>query len=117
MQGLPRPFAIRSSGFRKSRRAKAAAGGLIGYDFGPVDLQVWVTDGFLGRDSPVADGNFDVWTRIGFKIWGPEQRSQGRSSLRCKLAITSAPWALREIAGSFSFVGLCSPYSFTAKPA
>ena len=26
------------------RYETAAAGGLIGYDFGPVDLQVWVTD-------------------------------------------------------------------------
>jgi hypothetical protein len=50
----------------------AAAGGLIGYDFGPVDLQVWVTDSFVGVDSPVAAGNINVWTRIGIKIWGPE---------------------------------------------
>jgi hypothetical protein len=55
------------------RVQKAAAGALVGYDFGPVDLQVWVTDSFLGRDSPVADGSFDVWMRLGFKIWGFEQ--------------------------------------------
>jgi hypothetical protein len=54
------------------RYQTAAAGGLIGYDFGPVDLQVWVTDQFIGRDTPAAVGSLDVWTRIGFKIWGPE---------------------------------------------
>ena len=35
-------------------RDTAAAGALVGYDFGPVDMQVWVTDSFVGRDSPVA---------------------------------------------------------------
>jgi hypothetical protein len=50
----------------------AAAGGLIGYDFGPVDLQVWVTDSFVGQDTPQGVGGINVWTRLGFKIWGPE---------------------------------------------
>ena len=55
------------------RYQTAAAGGLIGYDFGPVDLQVWVTDQFVGNNAPVAAGNINVWTRIGFKIWGFEE--------------------------------------------
>jgi hypothetical protein len=46
---------------------------LLGYDFGPVDLQVWFTDSFVGNNSPVGSGSFDVWTRLGFKIWGFEQ--------------------------------------------
>jgi hypothetical protein len=50
----------------------AAAGGLIGYDFGPVDLQVWVTDSFVGQDAPVGPGNINVWSRLGFRIWAPE---------------------------------------------
>jgi len=54
------------------RYQTAAAGGLIGYDFGPVDLQVWVTDQFVGQNTPAGVGSIDVWTRIGFKIWGPE---------------------------------------------
>jgi len=55
------------------RYRTAAAGALVGYDFGPVDLQLWVTDSFVGVDSPVAAGNLNVWSRIGFKIWGFEQ--------------------------------------------
>jgi hypothetical protein len=50
-----------------------AAGGLVGYDFGPVDLQVWVTDQFASQDAPAANGALHVWTRLGFKIWGFEQ--------------------------------------------
>ena len=55
------------------RTEKAAAGALLGYDFGPVDLQVWFTDSFVGNNSPVGSGSFDVWTRLGFKLWGFEQ--------------------------------------------
>ena len=27
---------------------------------------------FVGQDTPVAAGNINVWTRIGFRLWGPE---------------------------------------------
>ncbi len=54
------------------RYETAAAGGLIGYDFGPVDLQVWVTDSFVGQNTPQGVGGINVWSRIGFKIWGFE---------------------------------------------
>ena len=54
------------------RTQKAAAGALVGYDFGPVDVQVWFTDQFYAQDSPVGAGNLDVWMRLGFKIWGFE---------------------------------------------
>jgi hypothetical protein len=64
------PLGFPNCGFRDER---AAAGALLGYDFGPVDLQVWVTDAFVGNNAPVGVGNLDVWTRIGFKIWGFEQ--------------------------------------------
>jgi len=50
-----------------------AAGGLVGYDFGPVDLQVWVTDNFYATNSPDGPGALHVWSRIGFKLWGFEQ--------------------------------------------
>ena len=50
----------------------AALGGLVGYNFGPVDLQVWFTDQIVGQDTPAGRGSLDVWTRIGFRLWGPE---------------------------------------------
>ncbi len=49
--------------------SNVAVGGLVGYDFGPVDLQVWVTDS-VARSNAI-DG-LDIWTRLGFRIWGPE---------------------------------------------
>jgi len=49
--------------------SNVAVGGLVGYDFGPVDLQVWVTDS-VARNNAI-DG-LDVWTRLGFRIWAPE---------------------------------------------
>ena len=54
------------------RHNTAAAGGLIGYNFGPVDLQLWVTDNFVGDNSPDGPGAIHVWSRIGFKLWGPD---------------------------------------------
>lgn len=50
----------------------AALGGLVGYDFGPVDLQVWVTDNLVGTNSPDGPGAIHVWSRLGFKLWGYE---------------------------------------------
>jgi hypothetical protein len=49
--------------------SNVAVGGLVGYDFGPVDIQVWVTDS-VARQNAI-DG-LDFWTRIGFRIWAPE---------------------------------------------
>jgi hypothetical protein len=46
-----------------------AVGGLVGYDFGPVDIQVWVTDSVYRQNA--IDG-VDIWTRLGFRIWAPE---------------------------------------------
>jgi hypothetical protein len=54
------------------RYQTAAAGGLVGYDFGPVDLQLWVTDSFVGNNAPQGPNGINVWSRIGFKIWGPD---------------------------------------------
>ena len=49
-----------------------ALGGLVGYDFGPVNIQVWITDQFGGANSPAGAGAIDVWTRLGFRLWAPE---------------------------------------------
>jgi hypothetical protein len=50
-----------------------AAGALVGYDFGPMTVQTWVTDQFYSKDTP--GGGISVWTRFGFRIWGPEAAS------------------------------------------
>ncbi len=52
--------------------SNVAVGGLVGYDFGPVDIQVWVTDNVAASNVPQASGGVNVWSRIGFRIWGPE---------------------------------------------
>jgi hypothetical protein len=54
------------------RYSTVALGGIIGYDFGPVDLQFWITDQLEGANTPAAAGAIDVWTRLGFRIWAPE---------------------------------------------
>jgi hypothetical protein len=45
-------------------------GGLVGYDFGPVDLQVWATDTVWSQNT--AEAGWTVWTRFGFRLWAPE---------------------------------------------
>jgi hypothetical protein len=42
-------------------------GALVGYDFGPVDIQVWFTQSVAARNF--IDSNI-IWSRIGFKLWG-----------------------------------------------
>jgi hypothetical protein len=32
-----------------------------------------VTDSFVGANGPQGVNGLNVWSRIGFKIWGPEQ--------------------------------------------
>ncbi len=49
-----------------------ALGGLVGYNFGPVDLQVWVTAQVEGQNTPAGAGAIDIWTRLGFRLWAPE---------------------------------------------
>jgi hypothetical protein len=49
---------------------RVRVGGLIGYDFGPVDLQVWVTDDVYCVDA--AGCGVNVWSRLGFRLWAPE---------------------------------------------
>ena len=31
-----------------------------------------MTDSFVGHDATQGPGALNVWSRIGFKIWGPE---------------------------------------------
>jgi hypothetical protein len=57
-------------GFGCARQSFVGVGGLIGYDFGPVDMQVWVTDTVWQQNT--GQSGVTVFSRIGFKIWGPE---------------------------------------------
>jgi hypothetical protein len=61
---------IAASGFGCGIEQKYGVGGLVGYDFGPVDLQVWVTDDVHCQDT--AGCGVSVWTRLGFRVWAPE---------------------------------------------
>ncbi len=45
-------------------------GALVGYDFGPVDLQVWATDFVWSQNA--AQAGWTIFTRIGFRLWAPE---------------------------------------------
>jgi len=49
--------------------SNVGVGGLVGYDFGPVDLQFWITDSVVRANA--IDG-LDFWTRLGFRIWAPD---------------------------------------------
>jgi hypothetical protein len=52
-----------------SYNSAVAFGGLVGYDFGPVSFQVWVTDAVYQKND--IDG-FAVWNRLSFRVWAPE---------------------------------------------
>ncbi len=55
-----------------NRTSAASVGGLVGYDFGPVDLQVWVTDTIASQNFAEGAGTMNVFTRLGFRLWAPE---------------------------------------------
>lgn len=55
-----------------TRLTTAGVGGLVGYDFGPVDLQFWVTTQVDCQNCAQGVGGINLWTRLGFRIWGPE---------------------------------------------
>jgi hypothetical protein len=50
-------------------QSQIALGGLVGYDFGPVAVQMWFDDTVECRNAICG---LDVWGRMTFKIWGPE---------------------------------------------
>jgi hypothetical protein len=51
------------------RQDHHALGGLIGYDFGPVALKVFVTDSVFTQDD---FRGLNVWTKLSFRLWAPE---------------------------------------------
>jgi hypothetical protein len=50
-------------------QSQVAVGGLIGYDFGPVAVQVWVDDTVECQNAVCG---LDVWGRMTFRLWAPE---------------------------------------------
>lgn len=60
-----------------------AAGLLVGYDFGPVSLNVWAMDEFSGQawggtaappgqDSASINKGYSVFAQLSFRLWGPD---------------------------------------------
>ena len=54
--------------------AKAAVGGLIGYDFGVMNLTLAVTDSVYRRNA--SDG-WRVWSTLTLRLWGPDRHPSG----------------------------------------
>jgi hypothetical protein len=55
-----------------NRFGYAQVGGLVGYDFGPVDLQIWAVDAIASQNAAGGTGTMEIYTRLGFRLWGPE---------------------------------------------
>ena len=51
------------------RATDYAIGGLIGYDFGPAAIKLFLTESIFTRDNV---GGFGIWTKLSFPLWGPE---------------------------------------------
>jgi hypothetical protein len=58
-----------STGVPCGRATDFAVGGLIGYDFGPVALKLFMTDSIHTKDD---FGGLLIWTKLSFRIWGPD---------------------------------------------
>jgi hypothetical protein len=50
-------------------QSQIAVGGLVGYDFGPVALQAWFDETVECKNAVCG---LDVWSRLSFKLWGPD---------------------------------------------
>ena len=50
------------------------AGALVGYNFGPVDLQVWATDSFHVKDD---FGGWGIFGKLVFKLAGSDPVAPG----------------------------------------
>jgi hypothetical protein len=51
------------------RATNYAVGGLVGYNFGPADLQVWITDSVYTRDD---FAGWSIFTKLTWKLWSPD---------------------------------------------
>ena len=59
-------------------QSQVALGGLVGYDFGPVAVQVWF-DQTVECQNAVC--GLDVWARMNFRIWPRDREAAGREEL------------------------------------
>ena len=59
------------------RATNYSVGGLVGYNFGVVNLQVWAIDSVYTQDDFRGWG---VYTRMTFKMWGPDEIQQTDSA-------------------------------------
>jgi hypothetical protein len=62
--------ALTSSQLTCGRATDFAVGGLIGYDFGPVALKVFLTESVYTKDD---FGGLLIWSKLSFRLWGPDE--------------------------------------------
>jgi hypothetical protein len=62
--------AIAASGIGCGNENMIGFGALVGYDFGPVDLQVWATDTVWSQNA--GQNGWIIWSRLSFRLWAPE---------------------------------------------
>nr|WP_249158618.1 transporter [Bradyrhizobium jicamae] len=82
-------FAVNSN-----RYTKVAAGGLVGYDFGPVALNVWATNEFYstasgktpsaGVDLATVTHAWSAFASISYRLWAPDDGAAPRRLLPTK---------------------------------
>ncbi len=58
-----------------ARGTKAGVGALIGYDFGPVDVKLAVTDSIHAKNS---NDGWRVWSIVSARLWAPERRQAAK---------------------------------------
>jgi hypothetical protein len=71
--------AVTASAVTCGRATDFAIGGLIGYDFGPTALKLFVTDSVYTKDD---FGGVLVWTKLSFRLWAPEEPASKPTLIR-----------------------------------
>jgi hypothetical protein len=60
---------LAAAGLGCGKATNSAVGALVGYNFGPVNWQVWATDSVYTQDD---FGGWGIFIRLTFKLWGPD---------------------------------------------
>ena len=82
-------------------------GFLIGYDFGPVAVQVWA-DNTVECANCIGTG-WDVWGRVSFRLWAPEAMKPLASEAGVTMSQFALAWVLREGNVASAIVGASRP--------